>query len=113
MPEPHKIFYKGSDYDFVVFTEDTNAVEKYRNGDTTIPLIDVVSIYKVFVNRQGGVEGVLDEASKAELANEFGKADVDEAIKKIIRSGSDKHNAGLGRGNASHNDSIGAGNTGN
>ncbi len=33
-------------------------------SDTTIPLIDIVSIYKLFVNRQGGLEGVLDEASE-------------------------------------------------
>lgn len=95
MPQPHKIFYKGQENDFVIFTENPELIAKYRKGDSTIPLIDVLSIYKVFINRQGGVEGVLDEASKAELHNEFGKqATVDEVIQKILREGSDKHSAG-------------------
>lgn len=92
---PHKIFYKGEQSDFVVFIENPDLVKKYKGGDSTLPLIDIVSIYKVFVNRQGGVEGVLDEASKEELQNEFGKdANVDAVIKKIIFEGEDKQGAG-------------------
>lgn len=110
MAQPHKIFWKGSDYDFVVFVEDTDLLQKYKKGDSTIPLVDIVSIYKVFINRQGGVEGVLDEASKAEISNEFGKSDVDEVIKKIIFEGADKQGAGsIYKGHSSHNDSIGGG----
>lgn len=95
MATPHKIFYKGENSDFVVFIEDPAILAKYQGGDTTLPLIDVVSIYKVFVNRQGGVEGVLDEASKEEIQNEFGKsANVDTAIKTILDKGQDKQGAG-------------------
>lgn len=94
MPEPHKIFYKGADNDFVIFTENPEMIKKYRAGDTTIALAEIVSVFKVFVNRQGGVEGVLDEASKAELQNEFGKLGVDEVIKLILEKGEDKHGAG-------------------
>jgi len=68
-----------------------------------------VGIYKVFINRQGGNEGVLDEASKQELNLQFGKSDIDEIIKKILKEGSDKSGTHLGRGGASTNDSIGAG----
>lgn len=110
MAQPHKLFWKGSDYDFVVFIEDSNLVQKYKGGDTTIPLIDIVSIYKVFINRQGGVEGVLDEASKSELANEFGSSDVDAIIKKILVEGTDKKSAGsFHSGESGKNDSMGAG----
>lgn len=110
MAQPHKLFWKGNEADFVIFIENTDLVEKYKKGDSTIPLIDIISIYKVFINRQGGVEGVLDEASKLELSNEFGKADIDEIIKKILKEGADKQGAGsLGRGGSSTNDSIGAG----
>ncbi|ODV80143.1 DUF1960-domain-containing protein [Suhomyces tanzawaensis NRRL Y-17324] len=111
--EPHKIFYKGNENDFIIFVEDVNLLEKFKKGDTTIPLIDLVSIYKIFTNRQGGSEGVLDEASKAELQNEFGKVDNDEIIKKILREGSDKQGSSISHGSSSHNDSIGAGATGN
>lgn len=101
MSEPHKIFYKGADYDFVIFTENPDLIQKYKAGDTTIPLSDVVSVFKVFVNRQGGVEGVLDEASKAELQNEFGSSlNVDEIIKLILEKGEDKRSAGNFRKNA-------------
>lgn len=95
MSNPHKVFYKGEHSDFVIFVEDPELVAKYKAGDSTLPLIDIVSIYKVFVNRQGGVEGVLDEASKEELQNEFGaKANVDTVIKKIVSEGEDKSSAG-------------------
>lgn len=95
MTQPHKIFWKGAEYDFVIFSENRDLIEQYKKGDTTIPLVDLVSVYKVFVNRQGGVEGVLDEASKLELQTEFGKkATVDDVIKKILFEGDEKGGAG-------------------
>lgn len=94
MSTPHKLFYKGSSADFVIFVESPEILAKYHKGEN-IPLIDIVSIYKVFVNRQGGVEGKLDEASKEELQNEFGpKAKADDAIRAILESGADKSGVG-------------------
>lgn len=94
MSSPHKLFYKGNSADFVIFVENPEILAKYQNGEN-IPLIDIVSIYKVFVNRQGGVEGVLDEASKEELQNEFGdNSKVDDVIRTILKSGDDKASAG-------------------
>lgn len=93
MSEPHKIFYKGNEHDFVIFTEDPEAIKKYKAGDKTVPLSDIVSVYKVFINRTGGVEGVLDEASKSELDAEFGKSHVDEVIQIILDQGEDKKTA--------------------
>ncbi|KAL7665209.1 Ribosome maturation protein SDO1/SBDS N-terminal domain-containing protein [[Candida] zeylanoides] len=110
---PQKIFFKGKDNDFIIFIEDDNSVQKFKKGDTTIPLIEIVSIYKVFTTRLGGSEGVLDEASKSELQNEFNTSDVDEVIKIILRQGENKSSVNVSRGGASTNDSIGAGNTGN
>lgn len=107
MVQPHKLFYKGKEEDFIIFIEDKDLLNKYRNNDTTIPLIDLVSIYKVFTNRQGGSEGVLDEASKAELQNEFGTNNVDDAIKVILKEGQDKSVGGIHNGYNSHNDSMG------
>lgn len=108
MVAPHKIFYKGKEFDFVVFIEDLGLLKRYLGGDTTLPLIDIVSIYKIFINRQGGSEGVLDEASKQELSEEFGKLDKDEIIKKIIKEGSDKKVAGFSNDDNSLNDSNGS-----
>lgn len=94
MPETHKIFYKGAENDFVVFIENLDLHKKYKAGDTTVPLLDFVSVFKVFVNRQGGVEGKLDEASKQELASEFGKKQPDEIIKYIADHGDEKQISG-------------------
>ncbi|KAF3987947.1 hypothetical protein FT663_04227 [Candidozyma haemuli var. vulneris] len=94
-PQPHKIFYKGEEHDFVIFTENPDLIQKYKKGDTTIPLVDLVSVWKVFINRQGGADGILDEASRNELENEFGpKTKVDDAIKKILDEGQDKSQVG-------------------
>lgn len=108
MANPHKLFYQGSEYDFVVFVEDKELLDKYRNNDNTIPLVDIVSIFKVFINRQGGVEGVLDEASHLELQNEFGTKNADEVIIKILKEGQDKANVSIHKGHNSTNDSKGA-----
>ncbi|EGV64915.1 hypothetical protein PSN45_005268 [Yamadazyma tenuis] len=107
MVSPHKIFYKGEENDFVVFVEDREALDKFRE-DSSIPLVDVISVFQVFTNRQGGVEGQLLQASKTELENEFGTKNTDEVIKKIVLEGSDKSNASINnRKFNSHNDSMG------
>lgn len=107
MANPHKVFYKGTENDFIVFVEDSEALKKYRSNDKTVPLVDVISIYKVYTNRQGGNEGVIDEASNSELQNEFGTRNIDEVLLKIIREGSDKLNPELQHGKSPHNDSKG------
>lgn len=109
MPQPRKIFYKGQEFDFVVFTEDSETLAKYRKGDSTIPLIDVVSIFKVFINRQKGLEGILDEASKQEIQSEFGlDATAATAIERIVKEGADKANANVHKGYSGTNDADGA-----
>ncbi|KAI3403450.1 hypothetical protein KGF56_003734 [Candida oxycetoniae] len=110
---PHKLFYKGTDNDFVIFVDDANLFARYKKGDKTIPLIDIVSIFKVFINRQGGVDGILDEASKQDLNNNFGTSNIDQVIKIILDKGSDKSSSDFATQENSRNDSLGAGNTGN
>jgi ribosome maturation protein Sdo1 len=46
------------------------AVTKYRK-DSTIPLVDVVNSFEVFVTNKHGAQGVMDRASKSQLENEF------------------------------------------
>jgi len=90
---PRKVFYKGTDNDFLVFAENSELLDKFRKGDTTIPLVNVVSVFTVYTSRTGGSEGLLDEASKSELSNEFGDKSIEEVIKTILLNGSDKARA--------------------
>ncbi|KAK6454433.1 ribosome maturation protein [Scheffersomyces xylosifermentans] len=105
---PHKIFYKGSEVDFIVFIEYPELLKKYRQGDTSISLIDLVGVYKVFTNRTGGSDGVFDEASKLELSTEFGTSNKDEIIQKILKEGADKQSASIQNGGA-RNGSVSGG----
>jgi len=81
-----KVHYKGKDEDFVVFIDDPEAAKKWKT-DKTIPLAQVVSSFKVFVNQKHGAQGILDGASNATLENEFGTHVDEEVIKQIIEKG--------------------------
>lgn len=108
MSNPVKVFYQGSSQDFVVFVESEEVAEKHTQ-DSTIPLVDVVGTFKVFTPESGrGVEGVLHEAANRDLENEFGKLSVEDIIAKIIKEGSLKNNAKVGKKQwGSTNDSNG------
>ncbi|CEN59294.1 ribosome maturation protein [Aspergillus pseudodeflectus] len=82
----NKIFYKGRSDDFIVFVEDAATLKKWKN-DPSIPLSDVVNGWKIFVTHKHGSQGVLDGASKASLENEFGTANVEECVRKILEGG--------------------------
>jgi hypothetical protein len=81
-----KIFYKGNTDDFVVFVESPEELEQWKK-DKSIPLSQVVNSFKVLVTHKHGAQGQLDTASKASLENEFGTANEDEVIKKILEGG--------------------------
>ncbi|KAL4808212.1 ribosome maturation protein [Aspergillus unguis] len=81
-----KIFYKGKSDDFIVFVEDADTLNKWKN-DSTVPLSDVVNGWKIFVTHKHGSQGVLDGASKASLENEFGTHNDEECVKKILEGG--------------------------
>ncbi|KAG7192744.1 uncharacterized protein KQ657_001527 [Scheffersomyces spartinae] len=89
MPDPHRIFLKGTDNDFIVFVDEPEMWEKYKK-DPSIDLVDFVSVFQVFVTSKGSL-GDLDTASEAELANEFGSADVNKAIAHILKNGEDRN----------------------
>ncbi|PYI29261.1 DUF1960-domain-containing protein [Aspergillus indologenus CBS 114.80] len=81
-----KMFYKGSSDDFVIFVDDNDVVNKWRN-DRSIPLADVVNGFKIFVTHKHGAQGILDNASKSSLQNEFGTDNEDECLIKILENG--------------------------
>ncbi|KAJ5356111.1 hypothetical protein N7517_010720 [Penicillium concentricum] len=82
-----KVFYKGSSDDFIVFVDDLEALKSWRS-DRSIPLVNVINAYNIFVTQKGGAQGILNEASKAMLENEFGSSDDDVCITKILENGS-------------------------
>ncbi|CAN3353935.1 restriction of telomere capping protein 3 [Diutina catenulata] len=105
--QANTVFYKGKEADFSVIIEDEDKVNNFRHGDTTLPLIDLVGIYKVFVSRQGGAESIFEEASRQELDTEFGTHKQDEVIIKILKEGEFNTTGNLNTRHSSTNDSKG------
>ncbi|KAF5125981.1 SDO1-like protein C21C3.19 [Metarhizium anisopliae] len=101
-----KIHYKGDDDDFLVFVEDVDQYKQWLKGDTSIPLAQFVSSFKIFLTHRPprspsveeppadrpfcrqGAQGTYDAAPKNVLYSEFGTDDDDEVIKKILKGGS-------------------------
>ena len=46
-----KVHYKGADDDYIVMAESIDAVKKWRD-DKTVPLVDVVSSFDVFITHK-------------------------------------------------------------
>ncbi|KAK9371475.1 ribosome maturation protein [Lipomyces chichibuensis] len=83
--EVPKVFYRGKNEEFMVVIQSPEDYRRYKK-DTSIPLIDVVDSFKVFVT-QAGKRGIIDEASRAMLEKEFGTKNSDQAIQKILKDG--------------------------
>lgn len=84
-----KYFYKGEETDLIVFVSSVEEVKEYLKDPSIGKLSQVVEVFKVFTNNEGeGAEGELGEASKSQLANEFGKGKkVEEIIDIILKKG--------------------------
>jgi len=82
-----KVHFKGENDDFIVFIDDQDSLRKYKDGDKTVPLADVVQSFKIFVTHKHGAQGTFDGASNATLDNEFGTHEAEEVIKKILEKG--------------------------
>ncbi|KAJ8114749.1 hypothetical protein OPT61_g3441 [Boeremia exigua] len=81
-----KVHYKGKAEDFIVFVDSTEAVQEWKK-DSSIPLAQVVSGFKILVTDNHGTQGILNTASKGTLENEFGTSNEDEVIKQILQKG--------------------------
>lgn len=49
--EHSKVFYKGGNDDYIIFVDDLQAYKDWKN-DKTIPLVNIVSGWRVFVTHQ-------------------------------------------------------------
>ncbi|KAJ5464081.1 hypothetical protein N7475_007216 [Penicillium sp. IBT 31633x] len=81
-----KVFYKGSSEDFIVFVDDVQSLKTWLR-DRSIPLVNVINGWNIFVTQKGGAQGILNEASKAMLENEFGSSNEDHCMTKILENG--------------------------
>lgn len=104
-----KQFYQGTTKDFIIFIDDDSQIEAYKK-DSTIPLSQIVANFQVYIPESGrGVEGVLLEASKLDLENEFGDKPVEDIVEKIVKEGELKRGGKLNKkGTSSKNDANGS-----
>ncbi|KAJ5779789.1 hypothetical protein N7457_007509 [Penicillium paradoxum] len=100
-----KIFYKGRSDDFIVFVDDLDILQKWKN-DRSIALANVLNGWKIFLTHSHGAQGVLDTASQSSLQNEFGTTDEDACITKILEGGEYQASAARER-EGIKNDSMG------
>ncbi|KJX94629.1 shwachman-bodian-diamond syndrome protein [Zymoseptoria brevis] len=91
-----KVHYKGNNDDFIVIVDSVQAVKDWKK-DSSVPLAQVVSSFKVFVTGGHGNQGILDGASKGSLESEFGTSNDDEVVKQILEKGSIVETGSAGR----------------
>ncbi|KAJ4292491.1 hypothetical protein N0V90_009153 [Kalmusia sp. IMI 367209] len=82
-----KVHYKGKEDDFIIFVDSADAVKSWKE-DSSVPLAQVVSGWKVFITHKQGNQGILDTASNSQLENEFGTSKEEDVVKAIIEKGS-------------------------
>jgi len=80
--------YKGPNTgdDYVVYIASAEAARDWKK-DKTIPLVDVLDGFFVFVSHKQGAQGILDRASNAQLESEFGTHKIEEVAQMIIEKG--------------------------
>jgi len=80
--------------------------KKYADGDTSIPIVDVVSSYDVFFSTQGN-QGKLGKASKQQLENVFNTSNDTSVAEFMIKNGVMQHADRIGDSTANKNQSRG------
>ena len=83
-----KMHYKGptTGDDYVIYITSAEAARNWTK-DKTIPLVDVLDAFYVFVSHKQGAQGILDRASNAQLESEFGSSKVEEVVQVILEKG--------------------------
>ncbi|THH19482.1 hypothetical protein EW146_g1686 [Bondarzewia mesenterica] len=106
-----KVVYKPDNNATDVFMIIVNPVEykKWKEGDTTIPLVEVVDSFEVLHSGQGS-QGLLGKPSKQELDTVFGTHVDTEVVTQILQKGKEEAGEGLSSTKwGSKNDSRGSG----
>ncbi|KAF8530909.1 ribosome maturation protein [Gautieria morchelliformis] len=87
-PQLRKLIYKPDTQSTDEFILMVNLEEyhKYKDGDTTVPLAQVVGSFDVFHSGQGN-QGKLGKASKQQLENIFETSREDDVVKFMLEKG--------------------------
>jgi ribosome maturation protein Sdo1 len=81
-----KVHFKGSSDDYIIYVNDVESVQKWKE-DKSIPMVDVVNAFQVFVTHRQGAQGILDSASNADMDSEFGTHKVEDVVQQILEKG--------------------------
>ncbi|KAH8094949.1 DUF1960-domain-containing protein [Cristinia sonorae] len=91
-----KVVYKPDSQSTDEFTAIVNLDEykKWKEGDSTIPLTEVVDSFSVFFSNQG-TQGILGKASNQQLENVFGTHKDIDVIEQLLKKGTAQAGEGL------------------
>jgi len=88
-PAVSKLVYKPdtqSTDEFIMIIADPSALKKWKDGDTTIPIVDIVDSYAVF-HSGTGTQGTLGQCSKQQLDTIFNTHNEDEVAQIMLEKG--------------------------
>jgi len=107
-----KVLYKPDTQSTDEYTVIVNPVEyrKWKSGDTTIPLAEVVDSFTVFHSSQGS-QGLLGRPSKQQLDYTFGTSKDVDVVEILLKKGKEQASEGFhsGGGTFSMNATRGSG----
>ncbi|KAI9848324.1 MAG: hypothetical protein M1837_000588 [Sclerophora amabilis] len=101
-----KVHFKGDTGDYIVFVESVQALQDWKK-DPGLGLTSVAAGHWTIFKTKQGAQGLLGEASKADLENDFGTKVDTEAVEQILRKGDVQETENPER-QASKNDSMGS-----
>jgi len=81
--------------------------KKWKEGDTSIPLAEVLDSFEIFLSTQGS-QGILGRPSKQQLDNYFGTSDDIKIITTILQKGREHASDGIRGGHNGINLSRGS-----
>jgi len=97
----HKVVYKPDSQSTDEYIAIINPTEykKWKEGDTTIPISDVVDSFQIFHTGQGS-QGILGKVSNQQLDNVFGTHNDVEAMTIVLQNGREQAGEGITGGNS-------------
>ncbi|KAG8810306.1 hypothetical protein FRC18_004124 [Serendipita sp. 400] len=98
-----KLIYKPdtqSTEEYIMFVNHEE-FEKYSGGDKSIPIVEVVDSYDVFVSSQGN-QGVLGKASNQQLENVFNTTKSDQIVDFMLKNGVMQRSERIGANDNAH-----------
>jgi len=101
-PDPSRT----DEYSLIVNPEE---YKKWKEGDTSVPLIEVVDSFNVY-HSSTGHQGLLGQPSKQQLDNDFGTHNETEVVKIVLEKGAAQNSDRIGKdGGSTMNSARGRG----